>query len=506
MNTAVSATPQTPRDDVARLRVPPHSIEAEQSILGGLLLDSAAFARISDACDGAHFYRHEHRAVFEAIVSLISDRQPVDVITVFERLQTDGKAEQVGGLAYLNALAQSVPSAANIARYAEIVRERAMLRRLIAASDEIASKAFAGEPVGDLLDAAKLSIAQLQEQRGPSRRGVPLLSLSELREQAHTVPWLIKHVVPADSIGMLYGGSGTFKSFIAIDAALHVAHGLPWLGRRTHQGPVLYIAAEGGTGLWGRICAWHKARRLQYTDVPLTVVPVALDLTADAWRVVEAAQAKGVTPSLVVVDTLSQTFGGEENSADQVAAYFRELGNRFRALWRCSVMILHHTGHVATERPRGSSAMRANLDWMIGVHRDEKEMLATISCAKQKDGEPWGDTSFALAKIDLGTDEDGDMVRSLVARHLSSAEDLQEVMEAEGRAGRGGNNHLLLSLLQNGMAEADLRQLFYRDCGADTADARKKAYQRARTWAVQAGLMEVSGGFVITLKNGGNDP
>jgi hypothetical protein len=499
----VTAPTIPPRDEVARLRVPPHSIEAEQSVLGGLILDSAAYARVCEIIDGADFYRHEHRTIFEAIVALIGESRPVDAITLFEHLQAADQHEQVGGLAYINALAQSVPSAVNIGRYAEIVGERAMLRRLIATADEVSSRAFKNEPVSDLLDAAKLSITQLQQQRGPGRRGVPLLTLGELREQAHTVPWLIKHVVPADSIGMLYGGSGTFKSFIAIDAALHVAHGLPWLGRRTHQGPVLYIAAEGGTGLWGRICAWHRARRLQYSDVPLTVVPVAIDLTNDAWRVVEAAQVKGVTPSLVVVDTLSQTFAGEENSADQVAAYFRELGNRFRALWHCSVMLLHHTGHVATERPRGSSAMRANLDWMIGVHRDEKEMLATISCAKVKDGEPWIDTSFALTKIDLGKDEDGDMVRSLVARHLSSAEDLQEVIEAEGKAGRGGNNHLLLSLLQNGAVESDLRTAFMRDCNAETPEARRQAYSRAKRWACQAGFMEVSKGIVITLKNGG---
>jgi replicative DNA helicase len=118
-----------PRDDeVARLRVPPHSIEAEQSVLGGLLLDNAAWDRAGDTLSEGDFYRYEHRLIYAAIGNLISASKPADVITVFEQLQSLGKSEDCGGLAYLNALAQSVPSAANLRRYAEIVRERAILR------------------------------------------------------------------------------------------------------------------------------------------------------------------------------------------------------------------------------------------------------------------------------------------------------------------------------------------------------------------------------------------
>lgn len=502
MNAPAHLPPEA--DEVSRLRVPPHSMEAEQSVLGGLLFDRAAFGLISDVILAADFYRHEHRLLFTAITELISENKPVDVITAFERLQTHGKAEEVGGLPYINAVMQSVPSAANIRRYAEIVVERATLRSIIAATDEIATAAFnpQGRPVPDILDDAKLAFGRLAEARKFGSGRMPMLSLGELREQAHEVPWLIKHVMPAGSIGMMFGASGTFKSFIAVDAALHVAHGLTWLGRRTKQGSVLYIAAEGGTGLWARICAWHQARRLRYDKVPLHVVPVAVDLTADAWRVVEAAQAKGVTPALIVVDTLSQTYSGEENSANEVAAYFRELGNRFRQLWGCAVLILHHTGHNATERPRGSSAMRANLDFMIGVHRDETEMLATMTCAKQKDGESFKDVTFAVTSHELGTDEDGDKVTSLVARHLSSVEDVQEAMQAESKAGRKGHNALLLGLIQNGQSESELRQLFYAECSADTSEGRKKAYQRARSWALNTGLIEVAQGIVITLKAG----
>ena len=174
-----SDSPQTPgcrrpRDDeVARLRVPPHSIEAEQSVLGGLLLDNLAWDRAGDLLTESDFYRYEHRLIYAAIGALVNASKPADVITVFEQLQSLGKAEDCGGLAYLNALAQSVPSAANMRRYAEIVRERAILRKLIAASDEIATTAFnpQGRAVSQILDEAEGRIFQIGEEGSRNRQG-----------------------------------------------------------------------------------------------------------------------------------------------------------------------------------------------------------------------------------------------------------------------------------------------------------------------------------------------
>jgi hypothetical protein len=498
MSTPQEPPREAPDASVAHLRIPPHSVEAEQSILGGLLLDSSAFAEISDVVSATDFFRHEHRLLFGAIAKMVAAGEAVDAITLHEHLE--GEAIDYGGLLYLASLSCSVPSAANIKSYAAIVRERAVLRRLIAATDEIATQAFSGRPSDELLDDAKEKFGRISLDGKLGTRRVPLLKLADLREQSQAVHWVIKHVLPAESIGMLFGASGTFKSFIALDAALHIVHGLPWLGRKTEKGAVLYIAAEGGSGLWKRIAAWHRARRIPWADAKLYVVPVALDLQADAWRVVEAAQSIGETPSLVIVDTLSQTYAGEENSAAEMAAYLRELGIRFRQLWQCAVMLIHHTGHTATERPRGSSAMRANLDWMYGVFRDEREMLATLTCLKQKDGDTLKDQTFSLAVHDLGNDSDGDPVTSLVARHLTSAEDVQDAMETERKAGRSGHRMRFLQLAQNGSKEADLRSAFYRDCGLDTPEARKKAYQRARDWAVESGFVDIAEGYVITLK------
>ncbi len=493
-----------PFDDGPALRVPPHSAEAEQHVLGAILQwPKEALPEISDTIQAGDFYRHEHQVIFAAIVDAAARGIEVDVIVVYELLQERGQADAAGGLAYLNELFTCVSTPRNARRHAEIVAERSTLRALIAATDTIATAAFStqGRNVVDLLDDAKVALSRIAARgRASEGRHVPLLGLDALRQSAQAVAWLCKRVIPSDSIGMLFGGSGTFKSYIALDLALHVCHGLPWMGRKTKAGAVLFIAAEGGAGLWPRIEAWHRARGLDWRKAPLHVVPVAVDLGQDAWRVVDAAQLAGITPALVVVDTLSQTYSGEENSANEMAAYLRALGQRFRALWHCTVLLIHHSGHAATERPRGSSAIRANVDFLLGVWRDEKEMLATLACIKQKDGELFDDATFQLTPHKLGFDDDGDETSQLAARHLSTSDEVSQAMEGESKAGRGGKNQLLLRLLSNGMKEVDLRKAFYEDCDLDSTDAKRQAYHRAKAWAMKAGFFEVGQGIVIVTK------
>ncbi|MDQ0068296.1 replicative DNA helicase [Variovorax boronicumulans] len=169
--------------DIAALRVPPHSIEAESSVLGGLLMDNRAWDRVGDLLVENDFYRHEHKLTFVAVSSLINACKPADVVTVYAELQKAGTSEQVGGLAYLNALAQFVPSAGNVRRYAEIVRERAILRQLIAATDEIASSAFnvQGKAVDSLLDDAMAKVMAINpEASGDEWESMERMVVSEL--------------------------------------------------------------------------------------------------------------------------------------------------------------------------------------------------------------------------------------------------------------------------------------------------------------------------------------
>lgn len=170
------------RDDIP-LRTPPHSMEAETSLLGALLLDNALAERVH--LSGADFYRAEHREIFEAIESLVGRSKPADVITVFEHLTAAGKADQAGGLAYLGTLAQYVPSAQNVRRYAEIIREHSTLRGLIAAADEVAQSAFErkGETVDALVDAAQMAFAKLatvKRKRDPEHISESLVAYLDL--------------------------------------------------------------------------------------------------------------------------------------------------------------------------------------------------------------------------------------------------------------------------------------------------------------------------------------
>jgi len=157
--------PQPQDSQVAALKLPPHSIEAEQSLIGGLLIDNAAWDRIGDVVRETDFYRDDHRRIFRHIGKLIQNGRPADVVTVYESIEASNEVDQTGGLAYLGEIANSTPSAANIRRYAEIVRERAILRQLVTVGDEIAGNALnpAGREVKTLLDEAEQKIFQIAE-------------------------------------------------------------------------------------------------------------------------------------------------------------------------------------------------------------------------------------------------------------------------------------------------------------------------------------------------------
>ena len=158
-----SSYPSDPQ--IAQIKLPPHSLEAEQSLIGGVLLDNQAWERIADIVSEGDFYRDDHRRIYRQITRLIDQGRPADVVTVFESLEKNGEAEQAGGLAYLAEIANNTPSAANIRRYAEIVRERAILRKLVAVGDEIAASALSpsGKDAKALLDEAEAKVFEIAE-------------------------------------------------------------------------------------------------------------------------------------------------------------------------------------------------------------------------------------------------------------------------------------------------------------------------------------------------------
>ena len=156
------------------LRLPPHSVEAEQSLLGALLIDNQAFDRVADTVAGEDFYRDDHRRIWRHIAKLIEANRPADVVTVSESIEASEDKDKTGGAAYLAALAQNTPSALNIRRYAELVRERAIQRRLAQVATQIAEDALAptGKDVGQLLDEAESKIFQIAESGARKDQGL----------------------------------------------------------------------------------------------------------------------------------------------------------------------------------------------------------------------------------------------------------------------------------------------------------------------------------------------
>jgi len=159
------------------LRVPPHSVEAEQAVLGGLLLDNSTWDAIADRLNAQDFYRRDHQQIFAAIAELAARNEPSDVVTLAEYLAAKGHGDETGGLAYLAGLARDTPTAANIRAYADIVRERSQLRQLIRVSGEIAASAYAseGRPASELVEEAEQRVFAIAEQGRRTGSGfVPL--------------------------------------------------------------------------------------------------------------------------------------------------------------------------------------------------------------------------------------------------------------------------------------------------------------------------------------------
>jgi replicative DNA helicase len=438
-------------DDVARLRVPPHSIEAEQSVLGGLLLDNLAWDRAADLLNESDFYRFEHRQIYAAIGALVGANKPADVVTVHEHLQSLGRADDCGGVVYLNALAQSVPSAANLRRYAEIVRERAVLRKLIGASDEIATQAFnpQGKPVSQILDEAETRIFQIGEEGARTRQGfigmdklvVELIDrVTELHENgAEEVTGVRTGFYDLDrytaglqkgDLIVLAARPSMGKTALALNIAEHVAV--------REELPVLVFSMEMGAaqlavrmvGSLGRIDQQHlrtgalrddEWTRLTEAVDQLGKVSLFIDETAALnpaelrARSRRMARQFGGTLGLIVVDYLqlmSGSAGSEENRATELGEISRGLKALAKEL-QCPVIALSQLNRsVETrndKRPlmsdlRESGAIEQDADVIMFIYRDDyynKESkepgVAEIILGKQRNG-PVGTLKLTFMK------------------------------------------------------------------------------------------------------------
>ena len=465
-------------------------ISAEQSLVGALMQRPDALPAVRQLVTVDLFEDDQCRVIYQGILDCEEIGDEINALTVSERLEKGDRLEKAGGFVYLIELANNIVPGSALS-HARMVAENGQRRGLSKIGERLLEAA--GAPGTKPVEIARLMTQALATYtKGPAEDSGLLLDYAALRDRYAAQDWAVKGVIPQNAVGMFFGASGTFKSFIALDYALHRCYGLPWLGRRTEKGTPVYVAAEGGAGLFKRINAWHTQRGMDPTKMPMRVVILPLPMLTEAVRLRETIEALKFTPSDIVIDTMSQTFVGEENSSTEVANYLRVIGTELRDPFGATVLVVHHTGHSATDRPRGSSALIANCDFLYGVFRDEAELLATMECVKQKDDDRGAPVSFALHVVDLGADKHGDPVRSLVARHAGAEEVVAQAKQQNGATALSR----LLQAIGHGAIESDVRDRFYHAMGDAEKEAKRQAYGRALKRAEAQGLIRREGDLI----------
>jgi hypothetical protein len=230
--------------------------------------------------------------------------------------------------------------------------------------------------------------------------------------------WLVKGVIPDCGMGVLFGDSGSGKTFISIDLALAISQGLDWQGCRVKKPTgVLYVSAEGGGGMSKRLKAYSKYHDVDLSDTPIGIVTVGLNLPeGDADRVIDACarmKDRGCPIRFIVMDTLNRTIGGaDENSSQDMGKYIDAI-NRIGNATGAFTLIVHHSGKDASKGARGHSSLRAAVDTEMSIKADGPIQVLTIT--KSRDGETGKPYAFKREVIQLGLDDDSDPITSCVA-------------------------------------------------------------------------------------------
>lgn len=420
-------------------KTPPHSIETEQSVLGGLMLDNQAWDKIADIIIGDDFYRHDHRLIFQHICKLIEHNKPADVVTVAESLELSAELETVGGLSYIGALAQNTPSAANIKRYAEIVRERSIMRNLAQVGVQITESAFnpAGRSAVDLLDEAESRVFEIAEEGARNNQGfVDIQPL--LKEVVERIELLYSRESPNDVTGVASGFHDLDQKTSGFQPGdLIIVAGRPSMGKTAFslniaehvalelEKPVAVFSMEmGGAQLAMRMLGsvgrldQHKVRtgRLDDDDWPklthalgkLSDAPIHIDESAALSALEVRARARRLYRQygelgLIVVDYLQLMSSSSpgENRATEISEISRALKSLAKEL-KVPLIALSQLNRSLEQRPnkrpvmsdlRESGAIEQDADVILFIYRDEvynpetqDKGIAEIIIGKQRNG------------------------------------------------------------------------------------------------------------------------
>ncbi len=438
----------SPDAQLEQIKLPPHSVEAEQSVLGGLLLESSALDKISDLISPEDFYRLDHKLIFSQIVRLTEQSKAVDVITVAEALEIAGDLDKAGGLPYLGGLAQNVPSAANVRRYGEIVRERSIMRKLAEVGSDIASSAYnpTGRDAAELLDEAEKKVFEIAEAGSRGQQGFermpPLLT-----EVVQRIETLYARDNPSDVTGTATGFTDLDRYTSGLQPGeLIIVAGRPSMGKTAFsiniaenialdsKLPVAIFSMEmaasqlvmrmlGSVGKlnqqdlrtgrlqedeWGHLT--HALGKLN--DAPIFIDESAalssLEVRARARRL--HRQEKGL--GLIVVDYLQLMSSNVGKASENRATEISEISRSLKALAKelqVPVMALSQLNRSLEQRPnkrpvmsdlRESGAIEQDADLILFIYRDEvynpdsaDKGKAEIIIAKQRNG--------PIGKVDL---------------------------------------------------------------------------------------------------------
>jgi hypothetical protein len=281
--------------------------------------------------------------------------------------------------------------------------------------------------------------------------------------------YLIQNYIPSNSFGMLFGGSGEFKSFCAASWACHVATGLDWNGHSVNQSGVLYIVGEGGIGMPKRFKAWAD-EYYESRDVPNLVrinQPVHMANDEQWMTLVNTINSlkvnENIDVKLIVLDTLARCFaGGDENRASEMGAFVRGC-DMVKEKTGSTILVIHHTGKDASKNARGSSSLTAACDFEFKIKRVDKEKNGKeiiLMNSKMKDDEPAETQAFTLINVDIGKNEMGDTISSLLLKDVGyKPSEIVEIVDSQ----RPENQRLVLSILRDNKDKLEITRKFINE-------------------------------------------
>lgn len=327
--------------------------------------------------------------------------------------------------------------------------------------------------------------------------------------------WLIDGIIPSNTFGIIYGPSGSYKSFIALDLCAAITSGQTWHGFDVDsQGPVLYIAAEGANGLKERAVAWMEYYGKDYGSLAILPMAIMMDDPVHVQQFTEAAllaqEKLGQPFCMVVIDTMARSFNGDENSSQETGRFINSCQAWAQKLGGCTVMVVTHSGKDITRGIRGSTAMHGACDFVFLVRRPN-HLQCLLRNDKQKDIDEAEDMRFAMSPVDLGiVDHKGRPRKSLVpileSKGRNADPDADDQFEDSFKAkDKNAVVQLVRSAGINGkpITEDDLRSAFVgqRMAEGTKPEAARKAFSRSYDKAKDDGLIMKHGKFVSMVEN-----